>query len=46
MPAIAMIFRTKGAAVLKQVKPCDRISLLAEKVDNIITVTKLEVVTP
>jgi len=46
MPAMTMIFRVKGAAMLEQVKPGDRIKFLAEKVDGAITVTKLEVVTP
>ncbi|MBT9612924.1 MAG: copper-binding protein [Burkholderiales bacterium] len=46
MPAMTMIFRVKDAATLDQVKPGDRIRFLAEKVDGVITVTKLEVVTP
>ena len=46
MPAMTMVFRVKDAATLDQVKPGDRIRFLAEKVDGIITVTKLEVVTP
>lgn len=46
MPAMTMVFRVKDAATLDQVKPGDRIRFLAEKVDGVITVTKLEVVTP
>lgn len=46
MPAMTMIFRVKDAATLDQVKPGDRIRFLAEKVDGVITVTKLEIVTP
>ena len=46
MPAMTMIFRVKDVATLDQVKPGDRIRFLAEKVDGVITVTKLEVVTP
>ena len=46
MPAMTMIFRVKDAATLDQVKPGDRIRFLAEKVGGVITVTKLEVVTP
>jgi len=36
----------KDAATLDQVKPGDRIRFQAEKVDGVITVTKLEVATP
>ena len=46
MPAMTMVFRVKDAATLDQVKPGDRIRFLAEKVDGVFTVTKLEVVTP
>lgn len=46
MPAMTMVFRIKDAATLDQVKPGDRIRFLAEKVDGVFTVTKLEVVTP
>ncbi|MEK6663925.1 MAG: copper-binding protein [Pseudomonadota bacterium] len=46
MPAMTMIFRVKDAATLDKVKPGDRIRFLAEKVEGVITVTKLEVVTP
>lgn len=46
MPAMTMVFRVKDAATLDQIKPGDRIRFLAEKVDGIFTVTKLEVVTP
>lgn len=46
MPAMTMIFRVKDATTLDQVKPGDRIRFLAEKIDGVITVTKLEVVTP
>ena len=46
MPAMTMVFRVKDAATLDQVKPGDRIRFLAEKVAGVITVTKLEVVTP
>jgi Cu(I)/Ag(I) efflux system protein CusF len=46
MPAMTMVFRVKDAATFDQVKPGDRIRFLAEKVDGIITVTKLEALTP
>lgn len=46
MPSMTMLFRVKDSATLDQVKPGDRIRFLAEKVDGVITVTKLEVVTP
>lgn len=46
MPAMTMVFRVKDAATLDQLKPGDRIRFLAEKADGVITVTKLEVVTP
>lgn len=46
MPAMTMIFRVKNTAMLDQIKPGDRIRFLAEKVDGVITVTKLEAVTP
>jgi len=46
MPAMTMVFRVKDAATLDQVKPGDRIRFLAEKIEGVITVTKLEVVTP
>lgn len=46
MPAMTMVFRVKDTATLDQVQPGDRIRFLAEKVDGVITVTKLELVTP
>ena len=46
MPAMTMAFRVKNAATLDQIKPGDRIRFLAETIDGVIIVTKLEVVTP
>jgi len=39
---MTMVFRVKDPAMLEQVKPGDKVSFLAEKIDGALTVTKLE----
>ena len=46
MPAMTMVFRVKDTALLDKIKPGDRIRFLAEKLDGLLTVTRLEVVSP
>lgn len=42
MGAMTMVFRTKEAAMLDQVKAGDKIKFTAEKINGAITVTKLQ----
>lgn len=42
---MAMVFRVKTAAMLDQVKEGDMIKFVADKIDGVITVMKLDVVT-
>ena len=42
MPAMTMVFRVKDPAMLDQVKPGDKVSFQAEKIDGALTVTKIE----
>jgi len=42
MPAMTMVFRVKDPAWLDRVKPGDNIRFLAEQVDGVYTVTRLE----
>jgi Cu(I)/Ag(I) efflux system protein CusF len=42
MPAMTMIFKAKDPAMLEQVKPGDKISFVADKVNGQITVTQIE----
>lgn len=42
MPAMTMVFKVKDPAMLSSVKPGDKISFVAEKVNGALTVTKLE----
>jgi len=42
MSAMTMVFRAKDAAMLDQVKAGDKIRFTAEKVNGVITVTKLQ----
>ena len=42
MGAMTMVFRTRDAAMLDQVKAGDKIKFAAEKVNGVITVTKLQ----
>lgn len=44
MPAMTMVFRAKDPAWLSQVKPGDNIRFLAEQVNGVYTVTRLETV--
>lgn len=42
MPGMTMVFRTKDAGMLEQVKPGDKVRFVAEKVDGALTVTAIE----
>lgn len=42
MPGMTMVFRTKDAAMLEQVKQGDKVRFVAEKVDGALTVTAIE----
>ena len=42
MPAMTMVFRVRDPAMLDQVKPGDKVSFRAEKIDGALTVTKIE----
>jgi Cu(I)/Ag(I) efflux system protein CusF len=42
MPGMTMPFKVKDPAMLDQVKPGDRVSFSAEKVNGAITITRLE----
>jgi len=46
MPGMTMVFRVQDASWLDQVKPGDTIRFLADRVNGIFTVTRLEVVKP
>lgn len=42
MPGMTMVFRTKDAAMLEQVKQGDKVRFVAEKVGGALTVTAIE----
>jgi Cu(I)/Ag(I) efflux system periplasmic protein CusF len=42
MEAMSMVFRVQDPAMLKQVKPGDKIKFSAERVNGAITVTKIQ----
>lgn len=42
MPGMTMVFRTKDAGMLEQVKQGDKVRFVAEKVDGVLTVTAIE----
>lgn len=46
MPGMTMVFRVQDANWLDRVKPGDTIRFLADRVNGVFTVTKLEVVKP
>ena len=46
MPGMTMVFRVQDANWLDQVKPGDTIRFLADQVNGVFTVTRLEVVKP
>jgi Cu(I)/Ag(I) efflux system protein CusF len=41
MPAMTMVFRVKDPAMLEAVKPGDKVTFRAEKVDGAYTLTKI-----
>lgn len=42
MPAMTMAFRVKDAAMLDAVKPGDKINFAAERVNGMVTITRIE----
>lgn len=42
MPNMTMVFRAKDPAMLDQVKPGDKVRFSADKINGVITVTKIE----
>lgn len=46
MPGMTMVFRVQDANWLDQVKPGDTIRFLADRVNGVFTVTRLEVAQP
>ncbi len=46
MPGMTMVFRVQDANWLDQVKPGDSVRFLADRVNGVFTVTRLEVVKP
>lgn len=42
MPAMTMVFRTKDASMLGQVKAGDKIKFVAEKINGALTVTQIQ----
>jgi Cu(I)/Ag(I) efflux system protein CusF len=46
MPGMTMVFRVKDAAMLDQVTPGDRVRFLVEKINGVLTVTRIEAITP
>lgn len=42
MPNMTMVFRAKNPAMLDQVKPGDKVRFSADKINGVITVTKIE----
>ncbi|MBN8760221.1 MAG: copper-binding protein [Thiobacillus sp.] len=46
MPGMTMVFRVEDATWLDQVKPGDSVRFLADRVNGVFTVTRLEVVKP
>ena len=46
MPGMTMVFRVQDATWLDRVKPGDSIRFLADRVNGVFTVTRLEVVKP
>jgi Cu(I)/Ag(I) efflux system protein CusF len=43
MPAMTMVFRAADPAMLERVKPGDKVSFVAQKVDGAFTVTEIDV---
>ena len=42
MPGMTMVFRVQDPAMLDQVKEGDKIRFIADKIDGVFTVTKIE----
>lgn len=42
MPPMTMVFRVKDLAMLEQVKPGDKVRFEAQKVDGLLTVTRIQ----
>ncbi len=43
MPAMTMVFRAADPAMLERVKPGDKVSFVAQKVDGAFTVTEIDI---